>query len=196
MRFIILRVLATASLTACASATPPSISAADITSAEAEEARISALPVATVEQLPSTQASYTGKLGGDVTIDGDAGYAILGDVTAEVDFAGAAAITGTVDNINLIEDGTPTQLLGGELAISGTTSTTTFTATASGELDAVGEDLPFRGSADVALSLGGDVRADTTATGTTTALIGTWSGGTTSGDFEVQGSGEFFATSD
>jgi len=129
MRFIILRVLATASLTACASATPPSISAADITSAEAE-------------------------------------------------------------------DGTPTQLLGGELAISGTTSTTTFTATASGELDAVGEDLPFRGSADVALSLGGDVRADTTATGTTTALIGTWSGGTTSGDFEVQGSGEFFATSD
>lgn len=186
--------LSALTLSACAAATPPSITEADVTAAQAEEARISALPVATADQLPSAQATYEGQLGGDVTIDGDDGYAILGDISLTANFAGLAALTGTVDNINLIEDGTPTQLLGGELSVSGTNTATTFSATATGTLDAVGEDLPFRGEADVQLSIAGDYRVDTTATGSTTSLLGTWAGGSNGGEFDVQGSGDVYAT--
>jgi len=147
-----------------------------------------------LDQLPAAQATFAGALGGDVTIDGDGGYAILGDIALTADFSGDAAITGTVDNINLIEDGIPTQLLGGALTVAGTTDDIAFTAKATGTLDAVGDDFPFLGSAAIALDLDGDYRIDTSPISGKTSLLGTWTGGSTDGDFEVQGSGDVYAT--
>lgn len=196
MRSIIIPILATATLGACAAATPPSISASDVTAANTERLRIAALPNIALVDLPTADALFTGQLGGDVTIDDEEGYAILGDVSVTASFAGTGSMSGTVDNINLIEDGVPTQLLGGELTVSGTNPAGTFIATASGRLDAVGEDLPFRGSSAVALALTGNYRTDATVTQSTTSLLGSWGGGTVTGEFDVQsdGPGWIYAT--
>ena len=182
-------------LAACASPTPPSITTDDIDVAIAENDRIDALPDAAMAMLPTTSASYTGNFGSDnLTIDGDGGYGVLGDMVMTIDFGGSNDISGTVSNLNLIEDGVLDQLLGGELDISGTTAAGALAATADGTLDAVGDDLPFRGTTDVSFVMTGTTKED----GSDTAVSGTWTGGSTSlnDDFFVVGTGTFFGTED
>jgi len=71
-----------------------------------------------------------------------------------------------------------------------------FDATASGTLDLVGFDLPFRAEADVSFIMNGSAREDVGFSHTTNAIAGTWSGGTTATDpeFTMDGSGSFYAS--
>ena len=182
-------------LAGCAEPTPPSITVDDIAAAEAEFNRVSALPVIALADRPTSTVSYSGKLSGPVIVDGESGYAIQGDLAMNVNFGLSSAVSGSLGNINLIDNGIPDQRLGGNLTLLGSTSGTTVSSTITGQIDAVGEDVPFRGTSDVRLNLSGDVRQDA---GTATAIVGSWTGGSVSpdtDDFDISGTGGFFATS-
>ncbi len=173
-------------LSACASPTPPTITAADVTRINAEADRFAVLPDTAMADLPSTSVSYVGHAGGRVS--GDADGAFIGDMTMNVDFA-TNTIGGTIDNINLIDDDdVPEQLLGGDLTISGTEVDGLISANATGRLSAVGEES-VRGSADVTLGLLGDVVTDTQAGDSVYGAVS----GSGSGDFDISiRGGEFF----
>lgn len=182
-------------LAACATPTPPSITTADIQAAEDEFDRVSTLPLLAPVDRPVGTVAYTGKMGGDLTIDGEGGYSMLADMTMQVNYGLSGSVGGTVGNINLIEDGIPNQRLGGSLDIAGSSTGTTFSSTAEGKITAVPDDVPFRGASEVRFSMTGNMRQD----GPDTALVGSWAGGSVepaTDDFDVSGSGNFFATAD
>ena len=165
-------------LSACASATPPSITADQVTAIGTKYERLSALPDTAIADLPPGAAQFDGHLGGEIS--GDADGSVLGDMTMNVNFAGNT-ITGTVDNLNLIsDDGIPERLLGGSLSIAGSEADGILTATATGTLDAVGEES-VRGSSDVTLSMNGNVLTDVTAGDTVEGSLS----GSGSGDFDI-----------
>lgn len=184
-----------AALAACASPTPPSVSATDIAAADAERQRISLLPDVAGTDLPTSSVDYSGNfLSNNLMIDGEGGYGVLGDLAMTIDFGGSNRVSGSVRNLNLTERGAPDQLLGGRLDIRGSSSGGDIVARASGELDAVSDLLPFRGTTNVEFAMTGGTRQD----GNDTAVFGTWVGASTSvdDDFFVTGSGTFFGTED
>jgi len=165
-------------LTACASPTPPSISAAEVTAINDEYDRVGALPDTAIADLPPGSASYEGHVGGEIS--GDAEGSFVGDMTMNIEFAGNT-IGGSIDNMNVIDDGgEPEQLLGGSLTINGTEADGILTATATGSLTAVGEEK-IRGSSSVTLNLNGNVLTDTSDGDT---VHGTMDGSGT-GDFDI-----------
>ena len=149
---LILSIVGLGILTACDSPTPPSISAQDALDAGAEFERIIDLPQTAAADLPLGSAEFNGHAGSEVS--GDADGSVLGDMRMAIEFAGNT-ISGEIDNINLIdEDDEPEQLLGGSLTIAGTETDGILSATASGELTAVGDES-VRGSSIVSLTMSG-----------------------------------------
>lgn len=186
---LILSIVGLGILTACDSPTPPSISAQDVLDANAEFERIIDLPETAAADLPPGSAEFNGHAGGEVS--GDADGSVLGDMRMAIDFADNT-ISGEIDNINLIDiDDEPEQLLGGSLNIVGTETDGILSATASGELTAVGDES-VRGSSTVSLTMSGSVLTDT-ADGDTVAGQLSGSG---DGDFYINVfNGGFFGTS-
>lgn len=179
--------LATFGLAAC-EATPPTINAADIGAFNTETARFNALPVTSVADLPSGTVTYTGEFASNADVEGP-GDAILGDMTMTVAFA-TQGIDGTLNNINLIEDGQPQQLMGGELDIDGSVVNGVIDASASGTLTRV--DANKTDYASTTLLLDGSVRNDQFVGD---AVAGTVTGsGNGSFDFTLDGTGTFYGT--
>ncbi|WP_458791807.1 hypothetical protein [Yoonia sp. MH D7] len=112
-------------------------------------------------------------------------------MTMSADFTGNT-ITGGIDNVNLIDDNDiPEQLLGGSLTIAGSETNGALSATATGNLSAVGDES-VRGSSSVTLNMAGNMQTDTANADT---LSGSLSG-YGDGDFYINISdGSFFATS-
>lgn len=190
--FRVLAAVSAASLVAaCDSPTPPTITPGDIAAAIAERNRVAALPATALADLPTGSVRYDGNVYSNAIIDGEIGYSILGDMAMNVNFAGGG-VSGVVDNINLIDNGVPDQLLGGDLRISGATANGGISAVANGRIDAVGSDLPFRGASDIRLNMTGTVRDD----GPGTAVYGNVTGGSIGdSDFDVTLiGGTFFGT--
>ena len=128
-------------------------------------------------RLPGS-ASFVGHAGAEIS--GDADGSVVGDMVMNANFAGNT-IDGTIDNLNVVDfDGIPEQLLGGSLTISGAETDGALTATASGNLTAVGEES-VRGTSYVTLNMVGDVRIDTSNGDT---VVGTVSG-SGNGDFDL-----------
>ena len=176
-------------MTACSSPTPPSISAQDAADIDAEYDVIIALPNTVLADLPPGSASFVGHAGAEIS--GDADGSVVGDMVMNVNFAGNT-IDGTIDNLNVVDfDGIPEQLLGGSLTISGAETDGALTATASGNLTAVGEES-VRGTSYVTLNMVSDVRIDTSNGDT---VVGTVSG-SGNGDFDLTiYDGGFFGSS-
>lgn len=178
-------------LAACATPVPPNVTTAEVAAYDAAQARVNALPSDTI--LPTGSATYAGQLSGPVVLDGNGGYALLGDIGMTLDFARTNSLTGTVANLNLIRGGVPDQLLEGNLTVTGTPTTGGLvTAVGSGLLSGVFDDSILRRNADVTIALAGGAKAD----GTRTAIAGTWTGGTTndtSNQFVMLGAGQFYA---
>ena len=176
-----------ATIAACASPNPPTVSAADVNRAYAEANYIRGLPFTATNDLPTGDATYRGKLGADVS--GDLSGSILGDMTMAVAFD-RNNVSGSVTNINLIDrDGRPDQRLDGSLGIDGFESSGRIDAFAAGELTAVDES-GFLRDTDVLLVLDGDVYNDR---GRGDAVFGSATG-TGIGDLEVTFDGVFFGT--
>jgi len=87
---------ALATLAACATPTPPSISAYDVDRAFVEARRIDALPLTASADVPSGTVTYDGQIGADVR--GDATGSILADMTMIVGFD-SNTISGTVTGL-------------------------------------------------------------------------------------------------
>ena len=186
---LILASVCVAGLAACDSPTPPSYSAQDVQNISNEADRVFELPDTAIGDLPSGSVSYSGHAGGNVS--GDADGSVIGDMTMSVNFAGGG-ITGTIDNLNLIdEDDVPSQLLGGALTISGSQNAGVLTATATGNLDAVGDES-VRGSSSVSLNLSGNVLTDVNDGDTVAGQLS----GSGTGDFDINVyDGGFFGSS-
>ena len=174
---------------ACASPTPPSISTQDVTNRFAEFERVNMLPRTTVDNLPTGLATFVGHAGGRAS--GDATGSVIGDMVMNVNFD-SNAIDGTINNLNLLDDNdVPEQLLGGDLALSGTETDGALRATATGQLTAVGEER-IRGSANVTLNLNGNVVTDTSEGDSVTGTVN----GRAGGSFDITLSeGSFYGTS-
>ena len=180
-------------LSACAVGTPntvsydPTVSAADVTAAFAEADAISTAPVTSFGNLPTGSATYTGKLGADVS--GDANGSILGDLNMNVGFA-SNTVRGDVSNINLIDpDGTPNQRFDGRLLLDGVETAGQIDSFASGDLTGV----DVRGNqvdTQMLLILDGQVRDDF---GRGDAVYGTATG-QAQGDFNLDVDGVFYGS--
>ncbi len=187
MHRLTLSALTLATVAACASPNPPTVSAADVNRAYAEAAYIRGLPFTATGDLPAGDTTYHGKLGADVS--GDLSGSILGDMRMTVAF-GRDEVGGSVTNINLIDrDGRPDQRLDGSLGIDGFESSGRIDAFAAGELTAVDES-GFLRDTDVLLVLDGDVYNDR---GRGDAVFGSATGSGT-GDLNVGIDGVFFGT--
>ena len=178
---------ALAMASACATPNPPSITAADVDRAYAEAARISALPVTPLANVPTGTVTYDGQIGADVR--GDAQGSILADMTMIVGFD-SNAIAGNVTNINLVDlNGTPNQRFDGSLGIDGIEAGGDLDATATGRITAVDVNGQVV-DADMDLDLSGSVVNDQ---GQGDAIFGSATG-TASGDFYLTVDGVFFGT--
>ncbi|WP_341368331.1 hypothetical protein [Yoonia sp. BS5-3] len=177
-----------ASLSACATPTPPTVTASDVDDAFDEATRISALPQTAIADLPTGSVTYNGQIGANVS--GDAQGSILADMTMIVGFS-SNDIDGNVSNINLINpDGTPDQLLTGTLQMSGIESNGDLDATASGTVQGV-DNSGFVVNSDMNIVLDGAVYDDT---GQGDAVYGS-AEGAANGDFLLDIDGVFFGTS-
>ena len=172
---------------ACATPTPPSITAGDVDRAYAEAIRISALPATAPADIPTGTVTYDGQIGADVR--GDAQGSILADMTMIVGFD-TNAISGNVSNINLVDPaGIPTQRFSGSLAIAGIENNGDLDAIASGRVSGVDGD-GYAVDADMNLDLVGTVLDDA---GQGDAIFGSATG-SAAGDFYLDVDGVFFAT--
>lgn len=168
-------VLAVAMLAACDSPTPPTMTEADLIGAEAAARRAAGLTVTPSNELPRGTVDYSGRFGAQVwdAVDGT----IVADMDLTVAFA-RDTVSGSIHNINFFDDdGRPDQLLGGQLAITGTEDNGALAMTAQGRLDGV--EGRMRGNTNVHLNMAGDVRTDAAA------------GDTISGRAHGQGQGDF-----
>ena len=196
MRAITFPVLAAAALSGCDAASPATATDANFRAAEFVFENLDALPAPAIADLPATAANYSGKFFGIVDVNDVPDHDIIGDLELNVDFAGSAQVTGEVSNINLLSQDSPDQLLGGTLDIAGSASSGLLDATASGTLDLLRFDLPFRAEADVSFIMNGSAREDVGVSNTDTSVVGTWTGGTTEVDpeFTMDGSGSFYGS--
>ncbi len=171
-------------LSAC-SATEPTLDRGDVAGFDDEVARLNAEAFRTpVDSLPSGTVNYDGQIGANILIDGQSGFAILGDLDLDVGFSGSRDVDGRVTDINLLRAGTPQQTLGGSLDVTG--------QQASGKIDAVAEGVLTRvrtGGIDertnLVLDLDGTVRTDRFAADT---ILGTVNADRSFGDgFDING---------
>ena len=175
-------------VSACATPTPPTVTAADVDRAMAEANRISVLPETSIVDLPTGSVTYEGQLGADVS--GDAQGDILADMTMIVGFA-SNDISGNVTNINLIDpNGIPNQQLGGTLQITGIENNGNLNATAAGQITGVDND-GFVVDSQMDLGLVGAVHDDLDEGD---AVFGSVDG-EANGDFFLDVDGVFFGTS-
>lgn len=175
---IILTTACITGLSACDSPTPPSYSAQDVTRIYAGYDRVNGLPLTPTADLPAGHGTYNGHIDGAVS--GDVDGAIVGDMRMEINFI-TNDIGGTIDNVNYVDEaGVPEQLLGGSLLIRGTQTNGSLSASATGNLTAVGDEH-IRGSAATDLALSGDIRTDSRDGD---AVAGTVVG-TATGDFDM-----------
>jgi hypothetical protein len=200
MKFIALA-LTTPFLSACDDPLPPTAGIASYNAARANYNAFSALPAST---LPSTgSGTYTGKMSADANVDFKTGYAIVGDLELEIDFAESSDnISGTIDNINLIDRSTTNnsqQFTGadtetpGSLTISGTEVNGSLSATATGSLSAVIDGPTVATTAVMNLQLTGNTRTDTTTADTVTGTITGGGSGTTFNGMDVEiSNGSFY----
>lgn len=109
---------------------------------------------------PFGTSTYVGHLQtGNVSIDGQSGYGMVGDARIAVAFGGGSnSVTGTISNINLLEGSTPTELLTGQLNVNGSINTSQdFAADAAGTLGGVwGGDT--RGDVNMNIDMDGSTR--------------------------------------
>lgn len=174
-------------VSACATPTPPTVTAGDVDRAYAEAARLSTLPATNIYDLPTGTVTYDGQIGADVR--GDAQGSILADMTMIVGFD-SNAITGNVTNINLIDPaGIPDQRLDGSLAIAGFESGGDLDAMASGQISGVDAD-GYVVTSDMNLDLAGSVVNDQWYGD---AIFGSATG-TATGDFYLDVDGVFFGS--
>lgn len=132
MRPILVLPFVALGLAAC-EATPPTITTDDIADFnESAEAALD-LPQTPVTSLPGGTVTYTGQFGSDATVEGIDTFSMLGDMRMNVRFA-SQDVDGRIDNVNLIRDGAPQQLMGGSLAIDGSAINGNIDATAEGDL--------------------------------------------------------------
>lgn len=154
MRSFLLLPCAVLALTACNSALPPTVDAADVEADRLEGRRFQKLAETARADLPRGQASYAGRLGGQIT--GDMDGRMIADLALDIDFADNL-LDGSVTNINLTDrDGVPTQRLGGRLDIDGVEADGSLDARAVGQLRINDKDGNF-GLTDMTLILDGDV---------------------------------------
>lgn len=182
-----LSVLAT--LAACATPNPPTVSAAGVNRSFEEARALGGLPFTDVQDLPTGSVTYNGKLGADVS--GELNGSIISDMEMIVAFR-TEDISGSVTNINLIDpDGRPNQRFDGKLEITGREDIGRLSAFASGDITGVDDN---GGSMDssVLLTLYGDVVDDI---GHGDAVFGSATGNGIGGlEFDVNG--VFFGTTD
>lgn len=140
-------------LTAC-TPIPPTITAEQFTAETAELDRTAALPVTALIDMPTSGlTTYSGTIAAIGASD-----SLMGTLTMDVDFA-SSGITGAVQDLNYVKDGTPDQTLGGSLALTGAVSGNGMTANATGTLTAVDYGLKTKMNADIDLT--GSFRNDT-----------------------------------
>lgn len=178
-----------ATLAACSSPNPPTVSAADVRDSFDEARRLSTRPFTDTADLPTGGVTYVGEIGADVS--GDINGSIQGDMIMNVQFTGNT-VDGTVRDINLIDpDGRPNQRLSGQLLIDGVESSGRIDAFASGDLKAV-DEAGFVQDTNVLLTMNGDVVDDY---GAGDGVFGSVRGDGV-GDINFDVNGVFFGTTD
>lgn len=113
---------------------PATFSRADVAAFDADVSRLAAAPRTPVTLLPTGTVTYTGQIGSNMTLDGQSGYGLLGDMQMAVGFGGSRQIDGAVTDINLLQNGTPIQEFGGSLDIDGDQASGKLRADADGIL--------------------------------------------------------------
>lgn len=174
-------------ISGCETPTPPSISEQDVQDAITEFNRISALSQSSSAEVAARtgSAQFSGSAGGEFLAGSDVDGGFLGDMSATIDFD-AGTVSGTIDNVNTVEDEVPQQLLSGSLGVSGSISGTSLSATASGTL--TGVDGGFKGDSTGTYTLSGNFQNDT---GTADVVSGSMTG-SGDGDFYVNVDGDFY----
>ncbi len=137
----------------------PSVSQAEVRAFDQEVNRLAATDRTRPSQLPTGQVSYSGSVGSNATINGQSGYGLLGDLNLNVDFAGAQQVTGSVTDINLLQNGVPQQQLGGALTVTGSQSFGSINADADGIVTRINPSGVTERS-NLAIDLDGTVRDD------------------------------------
>lgn len=142
-------------LSACATANPPTYTSGDVVTAAADVVAIAALPDMASVDMPTGTATYTGNIVGL-----EAGEGVIGDLTLNADF-GASTISGSATNVNLVGSSEiGDQRLGGSLDVAGTIAGTGMTGTMTGAL--TGAVQGFAVTFDADLAMNGDFKTGST----------------------------------
>jgi len=196
-----LLLLAATGLAACATPDENTLTRADLRAAEADVAFAESLAFTPIADIPVGQATYTGSVSGDVIVNGEDDFSLLGDLVLDIDIAEAGRetgrnnISGTIDNLNLFDDGNDgfdDQRLSGDLRVSGRADSGRIDATATGLVTAVITDTLSEQRAAWELDLNGDFLGSDGS-----VILGDVSGGTTedvTNDYALRfdGPGDFF----
>jgi len=146
-------------------------------------AELRAAPRTPTTRLPTGgTARYDGQIGSNLTIDGQDGYGMIGDLRMNVEFDGDRAVTGDVRDVNLLRDGTPIQRAIGTLRLNdGQQASGKLTVDADGILSFQSDDGRIVRS-NLSLDLDGTIRSDDRSAD---AIVGTFTG--FGDDFDVSG---------
>lgn len=175
-------------LAGCSGFTFADTSSRNITTDMESLATGAAATVTLPADLPIGSVTYSGVL--TATTTGDFAGDMYADLTMAVDFD-SNAITGTIDNVDLVDPTTSTisQSLTGSLDLTGTQTSSVLTATATGSLTGLGD---ITGTAATILTMGGAIRTDTTDGDTVYGDVVT---GAATGGFDlIFTDGEFYGT--
>lgn len=178
---------ALATLGACSTPLPPTITAAEFGTEQVAMGTYSSNSPTLIGEMPTTgTVNYTGRISSADYV----GTGVSGIISMDVDFD-ASGMTGTISEVNYVENGQPDQTLGGTLALSGSVSGSGMSGTGSGQLSGV--ESGFTGRTNVNLTLDGQFRDDA---GTADLITGTVDG-TGRGDFDFDvDNGRFYASTD
>lgn len=175
-------------LGACSTPLAPTITAAEFISEQTDMTTQAAKAASSLAQMPGVSAgtvTYTGRIG---DADGS-NTGVSGALSMDIDFA-TSGMTGSVSDLNYVDEGTPDQRLGGTVALTGSVSGTGLSGTGSGTLTAV--ESGFTGRSNVNLTLSGQFRNDASTADLITGSVS----GSGSGDFDFNiNSGSFYANS-
>lgn len=171
----------------------PTISSSSVNSARAGLAAAdnvgSSLPLPLVGE-----ASYSGRVVSDITIDGNTGHELVGTLNMNVDYgspfdlAPTRALRGRITNLNIVDGNRPVEGLNGSLTVSGVASESSraMSARARGTLNGTFGDGEL-GDVVMDANMSGNLRGSTAKT-----IVGSIRGSGT-GSNEVRISGGFYA---
>ncbi|MFT6451256.1 MAG: hypothetical protein ACJA06_000737 [Halocynthiibacter sp.] len=173
-------------LAGCATPLPPTITSTEFAAEKIDMVTQSAKPATLSINMPGPTAGTVNYQGRIAAADG-ANTGVSGALSMDIDFA-TSGMTGTISEVNYVENGLPDQTLGGTVSLKGSVSGSALSGSGSGTL--TGVKSGFKGRSEVNLSLSGQFRDDRSVAD---LITGTANGsGRGDFDFDIDG-GSFYA---